>query len=468
MKNDQQHPTDASENWLRQTLGGYCPEAPADAWQRIAPHLPQRKRRRPVVFWAWWSAAGGASVLALFWFLKSTAPSVALPAGAKNKSLVAQTAPAVLSKNLEKKEAAVLAENSATTTEEPCSKNHFFRKNSPQSASGLPKNLTVAALAGADFLKIETGTTSIFSEKTTAPKTSFSEKTVPTQPVNSLEKLPDNTLTLLFLAENPLPEFQFPAAPVLPKKTKAQRFWLGIEAAPSLFMQKNMGEMPGGLAFPETHPRPGRGWEAGVSLAFEPLKNWRITLGIRHLQQTQEAQHSATLRLIYGVCLNPHDPGPKEYQFQYAVVYGVEQNDLTLRLEQLDIGSTMPDDEPFTLNMKTAHRSAAWRVPVSIERRFDMGKWQGFVRGGVVVDFSEKSTVQVTHFTEVCQDLCFQNGHVPSVQASARSGASLGWLAGAGIERRISRRAALRFEPFAVGKKGSLQCGLGLGLLFSK
>lgn len=314
-------------------------------------------------------------------------------------------------------------------------------------------------------MKKETAGAFDFSEKTTAAATPISEKTAPSQAENPLEKLPGKTLAPLLLAENPLPEFQFAAAPVLPKKAKTQRFWLGIEAAPSLFMQKNMGGMPGGLAFPETHPRPGRGWEAGVSMAFEPLKNWRVALGIRHFRQTHEAQHAATRRLMDGVCLNPHDPGLKEYEFCYAVVSGGEQNDLRLRLQQQDIGSTMPDDEPFTLEMKTVHRLAAWRVPLSVSGR-SHGQMAGFRARRCGRWFFGKKHREVTHFTEVCQDLCFQNGHVPSIQASTRSGASVGWLAGAGIERRISRRAALRFEPFMVGK-GSIQCGLGLGLRFS-
>ena len=168
-----------------------------------------------------------------------------------------------------------------------------------------------------------------------------------------------------------------------------------------------------------------------------------------------------------GVCLNPYDPGLKEYEFRYAVVSGGEQSDLMLRLQQQDIGSMMPHDEPFTLEMKTVHRSTVWRVPLSLERRFGTGKWRGFVRGGTVVDFLGKSTARVTHFTEICHDLCFQNGHVPNARISTPSGVSFGWLAGAGIERQIFNRAALRFEPFMVRQKGTVQCGLNFGLLFS-
>lgn len=479
MKSDKQQRNDPTENWLRQTLGSHRPEAPADAWQRLAPHLPQRKRRRPFVFWLSGAAVGAAAAVALFWFLKSAAPSVAPPAAVKNGSPVAQAAPAVLPKNLTAGESAkIWTDKSPGVFAHPNFEKKTAEKlrgfsssknleNPPAEGFASPGNLGTAPVFEAADLKKETTGAFDFSEKTTAEATQFSEKTAPPKAENPLEKLPGKTLAPLLLAEKPLPEFQSEAAPILPKKAQVPRFWLGIEAAPSLFMQKNMGGMPVGLAFPETHPRPGNGWQAGISLAFEPVKNWRVALGIQHFRQTHAAQHAATLRLMDGVCLNPHDPGLKEYQFQYAVVSGGEESNLTLRLQQQDIGSTMPDDEPFTLEMKTIHRSAAWRVPLSIERRFGTGKWQGFVRGGAVVDFSEKSTVEVTHFTEVCQDLCFQNGHLPSVQASARAGASVGWLAGAGIERRILRRAALRFEPFMVGQKGSMQCGLNLGLLFS-
>lgn len=467
MKNDQQQPTDSSEDWLRQTLGAYRPEAPADAWQRLVPQLPQRKRRRPFVFWLSGAAAVAATAVAFFVIFRNAEMPTAAPVSVEKTPTAAQAAPIVLPDVLEKKGAAGSAEKPATATGEPVLKNEFSRKNGPQPASGLPKNLAAATPAGAVFLKREAFGAFGFSEKPTAAATAFSEKSVPPQTETPLEKLPARGLAPLVLADSPLPEVQFFAAQVLPKKANAPLFWLGIEAAPAFFILKNMGGMPAGLSFPEIHQHPGYGWQTGVSLAFEPLENWRVTLGIQHFRQTHEAQHTATLRLIDGVCLNPNDPGLKEYEFQYAVGSGSRQNDLTLRMLQQDAGSTMPDDEPFALDMKMLHRSAAWRVPLTIERRFGRGKWQGFVRSGAVVDFSEKNKIEVTHFSETCQELCFHSGHVPSAQASATARASVGWLVSAGIERPIFRRAALRFEPFLVGQKEVLQGGLNLGLWFS-
>jgi len=482
MKSDQNQPHDPTENWLRQTLGNHRPDAPADAWQRLAPHLPQRKRRRPFAFWLSGAAVGAAAVVALFWFLKNAETPTAPPVSVEKTPPIAQAAPAVLPENFGKNEAATAPGNSAPPTIAPFSKTNFSGKNSPTAEASFSKYNPTTATSAANFseknsVKIApilpetlpataTGKPD-FSEKTTAAAPAFLGNPAPPQAENPLEKLPGKIPAPLVLAEKPLPGFQFTAAPIFPKKAKASRFWFGIEAAPAVFLKKLAAENTAGLVFPSTPLHPGRGWQAGVSLAFEPRKNWRVATGIQHFGQTHEAAHSATLRLADGVLLNPHDTGLKEYQFQYAIVSGGERSDLTLRLQQQDIGSTMPADEPFTLDMKTVHRSTAWRVPLTVERRFGTGKWRGLVRGGAVVDFSEKTKIEVTHYTEACQDLCFQSGHVPAIQATVPARTSVGWLAGAGIERRVFGRAALRFEPFAVGQKGSMQCGLSLGLLFS-
>lgn len=479
MKSDQNQPHDSTEDWLRQTLGNHNPEAPADAWHRLAPHLPQRKRRRPFVFWL----SGAAAVITFFWFLKNAETQVGPLDSVEKMPPVSLVLPACSSQGFKKNKAVTVSKNPTSATAGlPIPENLVLRKCSPPVETNLFKNKPISTTKSAEFseknslkstlILSENSTISMdgesnFSEKQTALTPEFSQKFALPQTQNSLETIRDKTLVPLVLAEKPLREVQFSVAPILPKKARAPRFWLGLETAPAVFLKKLTAENTAGLVFPETPLHPGRGWQAGISFAFEPRKNWRIATGIQHFGQTHVATHSATLRLTDGVLLNPQGTGLKEYQFQYAIVSGGEKSDLTLRLQQQNIGSTMPMDEPFTLDMKTIHRSTAWRVPLSVERRFGAGKWWGFVRSGVVLDFSETSTVQVTHYTEMCQDLCFQSGHVPAIQASKMNKTAVGWVAGAGIERQISRRAALRFEPFAVVQKGSLQCGLSIGLLFS-
>ncbi|MEZ4891637.1 MAG: hypothetical protein R2778_01330 [Saprospiraceae bacterium] len=86
-----------------------------------------------------------------------------------------------------------------------------------------------------------------------------------------------------------------------------------------------------------------------------------------------------------------------------------------------------------------------------------------------VVEFSERVKLDVIHFSEVCKDLCFQNGHIPSIEVT--SGApdiAVGWPSvSAGIERRILKKLSIRTEPFMILKKQGLQSGLSFGLQFS-
>ncbi len=442
---------DSTEHWLRQKLGGFQHDAPADAWQRLEPNLPKKRRRRPPVFgWNLAAVAAAFGACFLIFKLKNVPPTA---------PIFEQKQPAALP---------LIAKTNAESShflerkaEVPSPNAMSFRKNQPKIERGI----------WADSLEMTSqsdSSTPLFADQ------KFEDKSLPAQTgvfhfekKLTLEKLPAHAIAPL--AETVFrPELQPIFQPILPSRSSAKpRFWFGFEVAPAIFLQNNQSENLRGLAFAEQSAHPGRGWQAGISGAFQPRKNWRFALGIQHLQQTHEAAHTATLRLMDGVVLNSNDPGLKEYEFQYAVISGGQQSKLSLQLQQQDIGTTMPDDKPFMLDMKTVRSSTAWRVPLTVERRFGSGRWQVFLRGGAIIDFAQKSNLQVTHFTEVCQDLCFQSGHIPKIQAVTTTQNSLGWLVGAGIERRFSSRAALRFEPFWAGQKGSLQVGLAVGLLFS-
>lgn len=101
MKSDQQQPTDPTENWLRQTLGGYRPKHPPTRGNALRRTCRSVKTPPPARVLAVGRGSWHGGVALLFWFLKSAAPRVEPPAGVKNGSPVAQTAPAVLPKNLE-------------------------------------------------------------------------------------------------------------------------------------------------------------------------------------------------------------------------------------------------------------------------------------------------------------------------------------------------------------------------------
>ncbi len=452
MKNGQKHSDDPTESWLRQTLGDFRPETPGDAWSRLEPNLPRKKERRPPVLW-WQTGVGAAIAGALFWFVKKEA----------------EIPPVYMQKT--RFEVAATFGNPAGEIDKSVAKDSIPEKYVPSNTSsrrsGSLSGEKVARIQTAGTADAAPGCTPLFSDEIlSTPPTSiaYCSKT------GSFEKLPaclpvagrqhPNLRNLqIYKVENRSP------API--SRLKRPRFRLQTHISPIFYRQKHTDETPQGLAFPETASKPGNGWQSGISLAVEPRANWRITLGIQYFQLAQPAGHIAALRLMDGVCLNPNDPGVKKYKFQYAVISGGQRSDLTLRLEQEYAGSTMPNDEPFMLNMKTVRHSTAWRLPLGLERHFGSGRWRGFVRGGAVLDFSEKVTLEVTHYTEACQDLCFSTGLMPAIEMQPTPGVSVGWLAGTGIERHFSSNIALRFEPFLIGGKNAWQGGISVGLLLS-
>ena len=220
------------------------------------------------------------------------------------------------------------------------------------------------------------------------------------------------------------------------------------------------------MAFSEQHQGPAIGWQQGITIGYQIAPNWILSSGLSHRTYTQNSSHDATLRLMDGVCLNPHDTGPKEYEFQYSLQSGGSASDVTVRVAQVDPAVKMPADEPFMLAMHTMRRSTDWLLPLSIRRSFGRGVWRGFVLGGGQLELPAQTTVQVEHYTEACTDLCFSNGRTPMLTLSERRKTAVSWLFGLGLEYRLAPRWGLSIAPTAFGKKGQTGLSLNTGLRF--
>jgi hypothetical protein len=81
------------------------------------------------------------------------------------------------------------------------------------------------------------------------------------------------------------------------------------------------------------------------------------------------------------------------------------------------------------------------------------------------MDVATKNSLEVTHYDEFCQDLCFANGLTPKIAAKSTNLNVFGWRLGLGVERRLNHHTLIRLEPFVAGKKYSWQGGLSLGLV---
>jgi hypothetical protein len=267
----------------------------------------------------------------------------------------------------------------------------------------------------------------------------------------------------------PITERQLPLSEWIQPVRSKRPISAGLASAPVWIWQQNAtvtSNSGHGPAFVEHSGGPAKGWQTGFALEYAISSKWRIGAGLSRRTTSQELFHSATLRLMDGVCLNPYSSGLKNYEFQYALRSGAGATDVTVRIAQADSTSHMGPGEPFTLNMKTTRENTDWMVPITVARRFGHGLFRGTVRGGISLEIPGKTAIQVNHFSEACVDLCFASGHIPSITA-ARSGALLlQYEFGGGIDCQLTPRLRLSIEPMVFGRKGQAGATLNSSIFY--
>lgn len=432
------------EHWLRQTLDGFEPAAPENAWDRLEPMLPQKKRRRGLLFYFMWVGGIGLLASGAWWLNQRKQP---LLPSTESKCTIHSEAIARAAVLLPSKDQKITQESVLNITQ-------LNAKQPAPSRTSKAADLSTKTNSALPLLN----TASIAS-----PQQNIGASTLSVVHLRPMERLQSLFLPV-DLQESKPSIFLHATNPLEVSAPKVRLYW-SIEIAPMFFWQKNGQQASNDLVFTEHSVHPGQGWQYGFRLGLQGKRPWRFTMGLQYLQQTRETTHQATLRLMDGICLNPYDPGLKQYEFQYGLISGDQRSELTLQLQQQTPESHMSLDESFILDMHTTRHARSIRLPLTIERHFGKGKWQSFVQAGAVVDVATKNSLEVTHFDEFCQDLCFANGFTPKIAAKSTNLNVFGWRLGIGVERRLSHNTLIRFEPYVVGKKYNWQGGLSLGLV---
>lgn len=220
----------------------------------------------------------------------------------------------------------------------------------------------------------------------------------------------------------------------------------------------------GHAAFAEYHDGPATGWQAGIGVNFILAPHWRVGTGFWRRTTTQTFSHQATLRLMDGICLNPNDNGPKEYEFEYALVSGGSEANVTVHIAQVNNQVTMPHDEPFTLSMHTTRRNTDWVMPVALQRTFGQKRFHGYLEAGALLGLSGRRQIQADHFSEACLDLCFTSGRIPELVIAEKQKISASWMFGTGLEYLIARNWRLSVSPALFGIKGKTGISLNTGV----
>jgi len=451
------------ERLLQEKLRDFAPEAPERLWSRIETALPARARR-PVLGWVM-GFVGLAVLSSLFYHNQqkktvSFTPQNDMKVAEENKDVVGGTHAA----HRQQPGIRPYPELSKSPVRNrPELMLHKGQKNSSIFPGGKNISIDNQALALSFPLNLAAS-----MQPLTASASLPAHYLLPLPTATAHSLLPPAYDSRLLSMPLPLSRPPAYAEASAGKPAGTWRFAAGFEAAPVWIWQTTMPGDPhhGGQAgFAEHQQGPAIGWQAGVSVGYQVAPRWRMATGLSQRQTTQVSSHAATLRLIDGVCLNPYDSGPKEYEFHYALHSGGSESNVTVRIAQVDSISAMPADEPFLLFMRTTRHSTDWVLPLTIEHTFGRNRWQGFVQGGGQLSLPVRTQVQVDHFTEECIDLCFSGGRIPTLTAVERGKASVSWQFGAGLEYRIGSHWGLSVAPTFFGRKG--QTGLSLNTGFN-
>lgn len=447
------------ERQLQAQLEHFAPEAPDRLWAGIEARLPKRRRRR-TVFWWWVSGIGAALILVGLAnrFTLENDSSAPKPKEIEVKAPVQQDiAIRIPQERMRAKMAPVPTLTSRTTTNSKTTRLEIVVK---------PATHSQAIHLDDDILLVKAPAPGILQEK---PLLTEAEMTqillVATFDATPLAPL---CVSLPPVLKNNLPQIHplhFPVKPI-----RERRWQIGAAIAPVWLWQTASQADPsqaGHIGFTDYRQGAATGWQAGVNIGYEPAPRWQVIAGLFRRQTMQTAAHTATLRLMDGVCLNPNDYAPKEYEFQYHLYSVSSTSNLTVHIAQVDTANTMPDDEPFTLDMRTTRRSLDWVLPLAVKRSFGKGLWQGFVQGGVQINLPGSTSARVDHFTEACVDLCFATGRVPALTVKENRQASIAWTLGLGAEYRLSKRWTLSATPTLFGNKGQMGLSLQADLVYA-
>ncbi len=450
---------DDLERQLHAGLEHYAPEAPDRLWAGIEAELPKRRRRRPVLWW-WLFGVGAALVFVGLAYHFATEHTIAVPELRR-----VEPEPAV-KQNIALQSAQERPTKGTSTLGVISQAATHIGMTEPEAVNQPAVHFKIFN-RGKDVFRINAPIPDILPEKLSIENTGTTQNLMIVEPAVALSPVKPLFSTLASVLKNDLPKIQPFHFPVKPKR---ERHWeIGIASSPVWLWQAATPTDPhhgGHIAFAEHQQGAATGWQRGLTIGYGFLPHWRVTTGLLRRNTTQVSSHTATLRLMDGICLNPNDYGPKEYEFQYGLYSGAGESDLTVHIAQVDTAKTMPDDEPFVLAMRTTRRSADWVLPLTVQRAIGSGRWQGFVQAGIQMKLPGNASAQVDHFTEACIDLCFASGRMPALTVAERGKASVSWLLGAGLEYRLSPGWGLSLTPTFFGRKGQTGISLNAGLSF--
>lgn len=255
----------------------------------------------------------------------------------------------------------------------------------------------------------------------------------------------------------------------------SMKYFVKIDGGLITATDANSTGMSGPLVFTGHEVTKNMGFQNSINLQIAPNDKWKYSVGVNRSQFMHHGSHTASLRLMDGVCLNPTSSDPKEYAFSYIVTNGRSSSTINLKLSEEHPGAPLDSTEVFQIDMGMHIKTVSWAIPITAERKlYSKGDWSFFAKGGISLGFASYSKEEITHFSESCANLCFNQGFSPTVSSQKSNQIATGIILGTSAEWHLSPKISLVVNPemntnikMLNGEhNGSLKWGLNMGALY--
>ncbi len=274
-------------------------------------------------------------------------------------------------------------------------------------------------------------------------------------PTDLSERLKFNYLQPLVTAPLSKPAaFTPPVIPVVPSLATGSEWYLGIQATPAMLVEKTGPERTGGMRPRLVSAQEKTGFTADywLKLGRKGPGIWGFESGIGYRKIERNALHTARFRLLNGRLNTGGGPQERSYDFDYDLdTYGGSA-EVTLRMEQVDPGTVIPETEPVRIQVRTSEQTTLLRLPLLATATFGKGRTYAVIKGGILSNIVLHNELDIV--TRVSENVQFRPGQGSSAYMLRPNRAGkiyLGYQFSAGMEYRAGRHWSWVLEPSVSG-----------------
>ncbi len=517
-------PNDRLEEFLRKSLEGHSEDPPGDLWSKIAgnlePPVVVQPRLTPVR--GWWAVAAAAAVVALllvgqhlYFNQKINRMSRELEQNTNQlRQLEKEKMADQQTETTNSVDAVATEPNSlvppSTATDGTAATNLEERKNTlsfsqkksrlTNAAATFPKEKTQVNAAEktaqpkppVDNLEKETGANDLASDGKNSPATTD-------EPLKSPENLTENPATVATDLQRIWPKelttLEMPATPsplansiVVASKLGGSGYSVGLRVLPMASRLKinsirrsgpNPG--PGGeRTFEVKNETTGQSLIAGLVVEKQVTPRLSIGSGIDYRKMDYQAMHNIEFDFKDRRGHHPHMPGmgDNEHEFQYNLNTAVGAVEMDVRASSSDTTVEIPDNEKVGAEISTSQRLDYLSLPLYAGYNFGNGRLRVLAKAGVVFNFMLNNEFNVDSIKSLNPKFDFRQKDKQSGSPSDLQTVTVDYLAGIGLEYRMTSALSLRLEPTVVGsltsrhsnpriQSSEFSAGVNAGVMYS-